>query len=1528
MRRLARKLRDVLGAGGEEAPATPGAAHGTSADDSQLESPAVSKEREERPGLPLTLGTFTPVRASRSGLEASSASITRGATPQTTVEWLRRATATLDDGDTAKLLRAEAAGAEVGSDEGADEQENSARSATDAQLGGATAEWGGSSPEPAAQDAAAGGGVGGDAHEHGEDLSGWFPPAAENPAFLGAQDGPLARAAPLEERATAQLQAIVRQELAAEGGLSSESREAWAPVVASLARGAAASLRATSAQTAQRMHPKHYVKIKRLPWGAREDSRAVAGIACRKNVAHRQMRSSVSDCRVLLLRGRLEYQRGASRLSSIETVMEQEQGYLRVTVKRIAALRPDVLLVGGSVSRLARDLLLQEGVALVLNVRDSLMDRVARATGAEVLQSADDLITRESGLLLRAIGMCGSFYIEPMQSTAHLTGKENASVRTLMFFERCPVPLGHTLLLHGPAGELDAVKRATSTAVLAAHHLHLECALLADEAAVFSPSDGPPTPSKLLSISPHVSFELPLSYGSAQAPRLSAIQHIHISLHTDATATPAAGGVYEGPSLRRLDFYDVADAPLGHFVLSALQSAMRNEGNDAGVLKPRWLCTYAHGTGLLTMHTLCVPPERVLPQDGNIWIWCCPRGQAAPAGPQLVRRRLSEAAGASSFGVFLDEAFNASTLTTLSHPDISLHHGQDRIFASGGAALRVRYMPVRVRRVRLPPRFPERDPASWAAHVGEEAGLLVEVARDAFDTVRESLARLDARLRGTGNSDTSLPEANLARLRSLVESVGGEERVFSSKLTDLGLPPLRPPSEAALKEREVRQALLNRLIAADTDVDASSPVAGGVATGGSSPEGSESGEEQSKGSDSSPDRALPDPFELYRLLRLLAATMRTWVSTLADFEASMDPPPRHRRGNSSGGGSGDAAASNGGGIDGSVPTRKSSVALTSSRGEAGDASEASGEQREGRMHRRSSSLSSMNLAATAATDGVAVAASAGAVAPESSMAPELGGDAGAGVVPRIQRAPSAAMLAENVPSDNVPGSPSLRASEGRHRRGKSLDPHSAATSGGFSRFSIASFGSDGPSPTFLGLLPSCGRIMASPGVDDTVIPIHDDEPTSVIAHALASQDYGRKLVAARRAAAAAAPAAPSSAGGAGPDPEPSHSTPPASPLHRFDTTSVESRAKPPGSSGPQWSAAQRDTLRSSMESSEPTHVRFTLNDDGVSSGRPSSQYAVTVYYAAQFDAMRRLALGNADFVRSLCRCRKWHPRGGKSGAFFAKSWDDRFVIKQLGRTELIGFLGFAPSYFQYVARILCDEGNGETTASALAKVFGVYQVTVKLARGNGEIKMDLLVMENLLYGRTGRVERIYDLKGSMRSRYIRTHSDDEGDGNQMDGGVVLQDENLVEASREAPIYVEAAHAAALERAVWNDTAFLSALGVMDYSMLVAVVSDPEEIAGGGSGGQLIVGIIDWVRQYTWDKQVETWVKSSALLGGSKDGAAPTVISPAEYKDRFRSQMAAYFPAIPTQLTHLPASESADAERHSGTATSSSAAPAS
>ncbi len=87
---------------------------------------------------------------------------------------------------------------------------------------------------------------------------------------------------------------------------------------------------------------------------------------------------------------------------------------------------------------------------------------------------------------------------------------------------------------------------------------------------------------------------------------------------------------------------------------------------------------------------------------------------------------------------------------------------------------------------------------------------------------------------------------------------------------------------------------------------------------------------------------------------------------------------------------------------------------------------------------------------------------------------------------------------------------------------------------------------------------------------------------------------------------------------------------------------------------------------------------------------------------------------------------------------------------------------------------------------------------MKHSKGGKEMKMDLLVMENLLYAR--HITRLYDLKGSARSRY---NSDSSGSNK------VLLDQNLLEAMPMAPIFVGNKAKRLLERAVWNDTAFLA-----------------------------------------------------------------------------------------------------------------------
>jgi hypothetical protein len=149
-------------------------------------------------------------------------------------------------------------------------------------------------------------------------------------------------------------------------------------------------------------------------------------------------------------------------------------------------------------------------------------------------------------------------------------------------------------------------------------------------------------------------------------------------------------------------------------------------------------------------------------------------------------------------------------------------------------------------------------------------------------------------------------------------------------------------------------------------------------------------------------------------------------------------------------------------------------------------------------------------------------------------------------------------------------------------------------------------------------------------------------------------------------------------------------------------------------------------------------------------------------------------------------------------------------------------------------------------------------------------------MENVFYGR--QISRIFDLKGSVRNRHVQS----TGTASE-----VLLDENLIEFIGESPLFIREHSKKLLRAAVWNDTLFLSKLDVMDYSLLVGIDNNSRE---------LVVGIVDFVRTFTWDKKLESWVKETGILGGG--GREPTIVSPKQYKTRFRNSMEQYFLMVP------------------------------
>ncbi|XP_061344113.1 putative 1-phosphatidylinositol-3-phosphate 5-kinase FAB1D [Gastrolobium bilobum] len=265
------------------------------------------------------------------------------------------------------------------------------------------------------------------------------------------------------------------------------------------------------------------------------------------------------------------------------------------------------------------------------------------------------------------------------------------------------------------------------------------------------------------------------------------------------------------------------------------------------------------------------------------------------------------------------------------------------------------------------------------------------------------------------------------------------------------------------------------------------------------------------------------------------------------------------------------------------------------------------------------------------------------------------------------------------------------------------------------------------------------------------------------------------------------------------------------------------------------------------------------------------KYSVICHFVKQFRELRNWCCpSELDYIASLSRCRNWEAKGGKSKSLFAKTLDDRFIIKEIKKTELDSFLGFSSLYFKHMRESF--ESGSQT---CLAKVLGIYQVTKRHIKNGKEVKHDLMVMENLTYNRN--ITRQYDLKGALFARY-----NSAGGG----AGDVLLDQNFVNDMNSSPFYVSHKAKRVLQRAVWNDTAFLNNINVMDYSLLVGVDSEK---------GQLVCGIIDYLRQYTWDKHLETWMKSSLVV---PKNVLPTVISPKEYKKRFRKFMSTHFLSVP------------------------------
>jgi 1-phosphatidylinositol-3-phosphate 5-kinase len=226
------------------------------------------------------------------------------------------------------------------------------------------------------------------------------------------------------------------------------------------------------------------------------------------------------------------------------------------------------------------------------------------------------------------------------------------------------------------------------------------------------------------------------------------------------------------------------------------------------------------------------------------------------------------------------------------------------------------------------------------------------------------------------------------------------------------------------------------------------------------------------------------------------------------------------------------------------------------------------------------------------------------------------------------------------------------------------------------------------------------RMLLPIGAYETVIPIYDDEPSSIIAYALMLPEYHSQL---------------SDEGERlkeGSDLASSFFTDSVAfqSFSSADETAFDSQ-KSFGSIDDMilsMSGSRNSSMLDTLSYSKAMHARVSFGEDGPLG---KVKYSVTGYYAKRFEALRRVCCpSELDYIRSLSRCKKWRAQGGKSNVFFAKTLDDRFIIKQVTKTELESFIKFGPEYFKYLS-----ESIGTGSPTCLAKILGIYQVTTCLS---------------------------------------------------------------------------------------------------------------------------------------------------------------------------------------------------------------------
>jgi T-complex protein 1 subunit gamma len=194
---------------------------------------------------------------------------------------------------------------------------------------------------------------------------------------------------------------------------------------------------------------KRYVRIEKIPGGELSDCTVLDGVMFNKDITHSKMRRRIENPRILLLDCPLEYKKGESQTNveimneeDFNSLLRQEEEYIEGICANIVAFKPDIVITEKGVSDLAQHYFLKAGITAFRRLRKTDCNRVARATGATIVNRPDEIQESDIGT------GCGLFEVRKI-------GDEY-----FVYLEKCEDAKACTIVLRGGSKDvLNEIER-------------------------------------------------------------------------------------------------------------------------------------------------------------------------------------------------------------------------------------------------------------------------------------------------------------------------------------------------------------------------------------------------------------------------------------------------------------------------------------------------------------------------------------------------------------------------------------------------------------------------------------------------------------------------------------------------------------------------------------------------------------------------------------------------------------------------------------------------------------------------------------------------------------------------------------------------------------------------------------------------------------------------------------------------------------------------------------------------------------